>query len=79
MCEATPSHPLEQAEEILRQRLRGRVRELRIVAQERGVTLQGQALDYHSKQLVQHIAMRELKLTVVANEIEVRPMSAEQE
>jgi hypothetical protein len=72
MSEPTPNLPLEQAEARLRQRLRGRVWELRLVGQEGGVILEGQALDYHSKQLGQHIAMRELLLTVVANEIEVR-------
>jgi len=72
MSEPVGEYPLEQAEALLRQRLRGRVWDLRVVLREGGVILQGQALSYYVKQLGQHIAMEELRLTVVANEIEVR-------
>jgi len=47
--------------------------DLRVLVREGGVVLQGQALNYYAKQLSQHIAMQELRLTIVANEIEVRP------
>ncbi len=73
MSESIADCSVEQAEAFLRQRLRSRVWQLRILVQEGGVILQGQALDYYTKQLGQHIAMQELRLTIVANEIEVRP------
>jgi hypothetical protein len=73
MSESTDEHLLERAVAYLQQRLRGRVRDMRVLLREGGVILQGQALNYHAKQLGQHIAMNELRLTVVANELEVRP------
>ncbi len=79
MSEPVAEHPLEQAEALLRRRLRGRVWELRVLLREGGVILQGQALSYYVKQLGQHIVMEELQLTVVANEIEVRPPLPAQE
>src|SRR6516162_4708393 len=63
MCETSANLPQEQAEALLQQRLRGRLWELRVVGRPGGVILQGRALDYHTKQLGQHIAMRELRLT----------------
>ena len=72
MREPTPNPSLEQAEAMLQQRLRGRVWELRVLSQEGGVVLQGQARNYYAKQMGQQIAMQELRLTVLANEIEVR-------
>jgi len=64
---------MQHAEAWLRQRLRSQVWELRILVREEGVILQGHALNYYAKQLGQHIAMQELRLAIVANEIEVRP------
>jgi osmotically-inducible protein OsmY len=78
MCESVSEHSLEQVEAHLRQRLRGRVWALRVLIREGGVVLQGQALSYYVKQLGQQIAMQELRLTVAANEIEVRPTLAAQ-
>jgi len=72
MSELIAQHSLEQAEVLLRQRLRSQVWYLRVLVREGGVVLQGQALNYYAKQLSQHIAMQELRLTIVANEIEVR-------
>jgi hypothetical protein len=71
MCETSPNQPLEHVQALLRERLRGRVWDLHVVLREDGVVLQGQAVSYHAKQLGQHIAITELRLTVVANEIEV--------
>lgn len=73
MCEPNPHHRLEQAEATLRHRLRGRASALRVVHQEGGVVLQGQAVSYHTKQLGQHIVISEFQLIVLANEIEVCP------
>jgi hypothetical protein len=72
LSDPIPENPLVQAEMLLRHRLRGWVWELRVLGHEAGVILQGQALNYHAKQLGQHIAIQEFRLMVVANEIEVR-------
>ena len=73
MSEPVAEPSLERAEALLRQRFRSQVWELRILVRESGVILQGQARNYYAKQLVQHIAMQELRLTIIANEIAVRP------
>jgi len=72
MSEPVGERLLEQAEAFLRRRLGGRVSGLRVLVRQGGVILQGQAFTFHVKQLVQHIAMEELRLIVVANDIEVR-------
>jgi len=66
----------EQAEAILKQRLRGRVRELRVLVRADGVVLRGAAANYYGKQMAQHMAHQLLRLPIVANEIEVRSISA---
>ena len=66
----------EQAEAVLRQRLRGRVRQLRLLVGAEGVVLQGVAANYYGKQMAQHMAHQLLRLPIVANEIEVRSISA---
>jgi hypothetical protein len=73
MSDGVPEQPLEQTEALLRQRLRRRVWELRVLPCEGGVILQGYALNYYAKQLSLHLAMQEFRLLVVANQIEVRP------
>jgi osmotically-inducible protein OsmY len=73
MSEPASKDSLIQAEAHLQNRLRGRVCGVRVLFRQEGVILQGQAPNYHAKQLGQHIAMKELHLSVVANEIEVRP------
>jgi hypothetical protein len=68
-----PSKPsAEQAEGVLRERLAGRVWDLRVLIREEGVILQGYAPNYYGKQLAQHAAMQVLGLRIWANEIEVR-------
>jgi hypothetical protein len=66
----------EQAEAILKQRLRGRVRELRVLVRADGVVLRGAAANYYGKQMAQHMAHQLLRLPIVANEIEVCSISA---
>jgi hypothetical protein len=73
MREPAGEHRLEQAEAYLQHRLRGRLWGVRVLVREGGIILQGQALNYYAKQLGQHIAKDQLQLTVVVNEIEVRP------
>jgi hypothetical protein len=52
-------------------RLRGRVRDFRMVSGVRGVILRGRALSYYAKQLAQHAVMEITLLPILANEIEV--------
>ena len=66
----------EQAEAVLRQRLCGRVRELRVVIGAEGVVLRGAAANYYGKQMAQHLAHQLLRLPIAANEIEVRSLAA---
>jgi hypothetical protein len=58
----------EQADAVLRQRLRGRVRQLRLLVGAEGIVLQGVAANYYGKQLAQHHAHKLLGLLVRANE-----------
>jgi hypothetical protein len=62
----------EHLEALLRQRLGGRVWELEIVLQGSGIVLRGQTVSYFAKQLAQHTVMEELRLPVLANEIQVQ-------
>jgi hypothetical protein len=51
--------------------LRGRVDNFRIVCQESGLILQGQATNFHAKQLAQQEVMNMTMLPILANEITV--------
>ena len=70
--EAMSEPSVEQLEALVQRRLRGQVRDLRLLAGEQGLTLQGQTSTYYAKQLAQHAAMEITGLTILANEIEVR-------
>jgi hypothetical protein len=67
---------VEQGEAILRERLCGRVRQLRLLIQAEGVVLQGITANYYGKQMAQHLAHKLLGLSILANEIEVRSIAA---
>ena len=62
----------EQLEALVQRRLRGQVRDLRLLVGDQGLILQGQTSTYYAKQLAQHAAMEITGLTILANEIEVR-------
>lgn len=66
----------EQAEAILRHRLSGRVRALRVLVDAEGVVLQGASANYYGKQMAQHLAHTLLRLPIKANEIEVRSIDS---
>jgi hypothetical protein len=53
-------------------RLGGRIRDFRLVVQEAGLILRGQAHTYYAKQLAQHAVMEAMGHRILANEIEVR-------
>lgn len=61
-----------QLEAILRQELRGRVRDLRLEVTEGGLILLGCCVSYHSKQLAQHALIGKTDCPIVANRIEVQ-------
>ena len=61
----------EQIETLLTERLGTRVQGLRVLVREGGVVLRGTVYTWYSKQVAQQVAMQELRLTVLANEIEV--------
>jgi len=63
------------AEAALRQRLCGRVRELRVVIRAEGVVLRGASANYYGKQLAQHLAHQLFRLPIFANEIQVHSIS----
>jgi hypothetical protein len=65
--------PQEADWELLVQcRLRGRIRDLRVIIRPGGLILQGRAATYHAKQLAQHAAMELSGQRILANQIEVR-------
>ena len=72
MCNTGLSSSAEQVEALLKERLGTRVRGLRVQVREGGVVLRGTVYTWYSKQVAQQVAMQELRLTVLANEIEVR-------
>jgi hypothetical protein len=55
----------------VRQRLSGRVAELKLSRERRGVVIRGFAHTYYAKQLAQHAVMEETDVPILANEIEV--------
>jgi hypothetical protein len=59
-------------ESQIRRRLGSRVRNLRIIISQEGLTLKGSAFNFHAKQLAQHAAMELAELPIVANEIQVK-------
>jgi hypothetical protein len=73
--DANSTPGVEDAETVLRQRLCGRVRELRVLIQTEGVVLRGASANYYGKQLAQHLAHQLFRLPIFANEIEVRSIS----
>jgi hypothetical protein len=73
----TTSHIPEERVEEVRGRLRGRVRNLRVLLREGSVVLLGKASSYYAKQLAQHFVQKSLGVTPLVNEIEVQsPASA---
>jgi hypothetical protein len=62
---------LDRLEYLVRCRLNGRVRDLRLRCVGSGLVLGGRTNTYHAKQLAQHAVMSETTLPIAANEIEV--------
>jgi hypothetical protein len=60
-----------QLEVHAQHQLNGLIRSLRVVVQDDGIVLRGQAHTYYVKQLAQQIVMKRMGLPIYANEIEV--------
>jgi hypothetical protein len=71
--QVNPSENLGQLLARVQQSLFGRVRNLRLVLDNEGLVLQGQALTYYVKQLAQHAVMTAIALPILRNEINVVP------
>lgn len=63
---------LEQVQDLLHDRLRGQVRDCRLVLRETKIVLQGIAASYYAKQVAQHLVFNRLGAVTLVNEIEVR-------
>jgi hypothetical protein len=61
---------------ILRNQLRGRLRDARLLQRDGRVVLQGIAVNYYAKQLALHLAQSALGTATLVNEIEVRMSDA---
>jgi hypothetical protein len=72
MSDSITPAALGQLEDLLQHRLRGQVREVRVLLREGRVVLQGRAASYHAKQLAQHLLLRTLETAILVNEVEVR-------
>jgi hypothetical protein len=68
-----PGLDLSGAEALLRQRLGCRIQALQVFLCDGRVVLQGRAVNYHAKQLAQHIVFEALGRPALRNEIEVCP------
>jgi hypothetical protein len=69
---ATASMDIPQLEALIRTKLFGRVRDLRLVMQDEGLVLRGNSRTYYAKQLAQEAVMEAQHLPLVANEIRVQ-------
>jgi hypothetical protein len=74
---ASSNGALQSPEEIarlktlVRNRLSGRIQDIRVIVHGPGLILCGRTQTYHAKQLAQHVLMEAVRLPILANEIEV--------
>jgi hypothetical protein len=62
---------INRLETLLKERLHGRVYDLRVLARGHGLVLCGDSDSFYGKQLAQHTAMAATGLPIVANDIRV--------
>ena len=62
----------ELVEQLVGVRTGGRIRDLRVDVEERGVVLSGRTSTYYNKQLATHAVLDRLEGVSLSNEIEVR-------
>jgi hypothetical protein len=66
-----PFEKVAELEALVQAQLNGHIRNLRLVVDDNGIILRGQAQTYYAKQLAQHVVMERTRLAVRANEIAV--------
>jgi hypothetical protein len=71
-CRLLAPETLAALEEVVRQRLGGRLRDFRLSIRDAGLTLGGRTKSHHAKQLALHALMDITLIPIMANEIEVR-------
>ena len=69
-------YELDGLAELVRRRLAGRIRDLRLVLRENGIALKGHAYSYYVKQLAQQEVLRVVSVALLFNEIEVSPIAS---
>lgn len=62
----------ELVEQLVAARTGGRIRDLRVDVEDRGVVLSGRTATYYNKQLATHAVLDQLDGVSLSNEIEVR-------
>jgi hypothetical protein len=67
---------LAELEDLVLQRLGGRLMDLRLSTRDAGLVLRGRTFSQHAKQLAQHALMEITRAPIIANEIEVRGSSS---
>jgi len=58
-------------ERIVKSRLKGCVRDFRVILESQGLVLRGTARTFYAKQLAQHLVMELSDVPIAANEIDV--------
>jgi hypothetical protein len=71
-----PSVSIDRLPELIRGRLRGLVKDLRVLSQGAGLVLRGRSRTYYGKQLAQEEIMKLIDRPIVSNEIEVSDTSS---
>ena len=71
-CEDSTKPSVEQ---LVQQRLKGHVRDLRLLVGDQGIILQGQTSTYYDKQLAQHAVREIVGMVILVNRISPRAMA----
>lgn len=71
----TTSTQFGALEDLLRQNFRSKVRNVRVIELEGKVIVQGTAVSYYVKQMVQHLVLSVLRTKHLVNELQVEPPS----
>ena len=69
---AATSAEIARLEGEMRRQLAGPIGDLRLAVHGSGFILQGFAVSHHAKQIAQHLAVESTRLTLLANEIQVK-------
>jgi hypothetical protein len=73
MSEVTTLIEFHALEDLLKHQFRSKVRNVRVLEREGKVVVQGTAVSFYAKQLVQHLVLSVLRTRTLVNELEVQP------